>query len=118
MAEQAVAKHVGLYWGNHVNRFGSGDVADMEVRWSPRKDLKVKDGDNGVVISVTGLPPTFIINGWIMASDAKRPEWKRDFNNWCKPAYFVPLENLNPMETLNQEPKPVDEKWVTEYENG
>ncbi len=100
MAELAVAKALNAYWSFHENKFSSGDVGDYEVRYSTRNDLKVRERDTGIAISVTGYPPEFEIAGWIRAEDAKQEHWKRDFNNHGKPAYFVPHQSLRPFEEL------------------
>lgn len=100
MAEGAVAKALGMYYGLHAQKFSGGDVGFFEVRWSMRSDLKVRPRDNGVVICVTGLPPELEIVGWIGANEAKRDEWKKDFGKEGKPAYFVPHKQLLPLEDL------------------
>lgn len=99
MAECAVAKHLGVYWGHHMNRFESGDVGKLEVRYSQRKDLKVRERDDSIVICVSGYPPEFDIIGWIDAKDAKKliqPTMPRE----GPPAYFVPHSQLYDIKLL------------------
>ena len=99
MAELAVSKLTGTYWGGHVKRFqGQGaDVNGMEVRWSMRSDLKVRRSDKGIVVSVHGLPPSFFVIGWIEAEQAKQERWASEND---PPCYFVPHAELNSTESL------------------
>lgn len=101
MAECAVAKALGMYWGHHRNKFESGDVGTFEVRYSKRTDLKIRERDNGVVISVTGEPPTFTIVGWIDARDAKQ-HFTASAPRQGPPAYFIPHQNLYDVHTLRK----------------
>ena len=99
MAECAAAKGLGIYWSHHINRFECSDVGSFEVRYSQRKDLKVRERDKGIVIAVTGYPPQFRLAGFISAETAKK-----DYNATAPrsgpPAYFIPLEDLQPIELL------------------
>jgi hypothetical protein len=99
MAELVVAKALHVYWGFHVNKFSSCDVKDYEVRYSQRKDLKVRERDDGIIIAVTGYPPDFEIVGWINAGEAKRPDYSKQFRDG-PPAYFVPHEQLRDINDL------------------
>jgi len=99
MAECAVAKGLGLYWSHHEGKFSGGDVGELEVRWSMRDDVKVRERDRGVIVSVSGEPPAFRINGFALAAESKRPEWKLAPRNG-PPAYFVPHRALYPIERL------------------
>lgn len=100
-AECAVARALGLYWGFTVNTFHKPDIVNtsLEVRWSTRRDVKVRPDDSGIIVSVSGLCPRYTINGWIMAEAAKRPEWRCDKP---PPCYFVPLEELQPITELKR----------------
>jgi hypothetical protein len=101
MAECAVAKFLGVYWGGHVDTYTKlPDVAEYEIRYSTRSDLKVKNNDEGIVISVTGDPPDFIIAGWMHAEDAKQERYTNDFGNGGPAAYFVPHGSLNSIKDL------------------
>ena len=98
-AECAVAKHLGIYWGFGVNTFHVEDIVNtgIEVRWSSRNDVKIRPDDEGLIISVTGKCPTYYIMGWINSNDAKKQEY---YYPNPPPCYFVPHNNLNPIETL------------------
>jgi len=101
MAELAVAKHLNVYWGGHVDTYQTmPDVGEYEVRYSTRNDLKIKDNDHGRVISVTGVPPDFYIAGWYDADQAKQDKYKKDFGNGGPPAYFIPHKSLHPIEHI------------------
>ena len=104
LAEMAYSKLTSQYWGYHVNHFHAADLGSKtEVRWSERSDLKVRPDDNDIiVVSMSGKLSDcidkrfpFVYNGWIHSNDAKQEQWKRDFHNAGKPAYFVPHDNLN-----------------------
>jgi hypothetical protein len=102
MAELAVAKYLDKYWSFHVNRFASGDVGDYEVRYSQRSDLKIRERDKGTIISVSGYPPIFLINGFIDAIEAKRivePSSPRS----GPPAYFLPHKFLHEIKDLSDD---------------
>jgi hypothetical protein len=99
MAEAAVAKYLGWYWGGHVNNFNSGDLRNTEVRWGSGKNLKVRERDEGTVVAVTGTPPLFSVQGYIYAERARelvKPSSPRP----GPPAYFVPFEYLNDVSEL------------------
>ena len=100
-AELAVCKYLNVYWGFGVNTFHVADVVNtnLEIRWSSRNDLKVRPDDNGVVVSVTGQCPKYTIKGWIRAEDAKQKQWYYDKE---PPCYFVPHDQLNPIEQLKE----------------
>ena len=99
MAECAVAKYLGKYWGGHVNRFETGDVCNYEVRWSMRKDLKIRERDFGRVISVTGALPELHIAGYIFA-ERGRTLVKPTSPVSGPPAYFVPHQLLSDIDEL------------------
>lgn len=102
--EIAAAKALGTYWGGTVNTFKSmGDVGDLEVRTRSKDyyELIVREGDNSnaIFILVTGQSPNYNVVGWIKASDAKQKRWRKTHGG-RPPAYFVPHENLRPLEEL------------------
>tara|TARA_Y100000310_G_C20201898_1_gene587293 strand:+ start:92 stop:583 length:492 start_codon:yes stop_codon:yes gene_type:complete len=96
-AEMAYAKMSGVYFSHSVNTFHIPDVGDnIEVRFSNMEKLKVRITDKDVyVVSMSGNLPEFVYNGFIWCEDAKNPLWERDYNNLGKPAYFVPLSELD-----------------------
>lgn len=94
MAELAVAKYLDMYWGFHVNKFDTEDVGSYEIRWSMRHDLKIRERDSGIVISVTGLPPEFEVVGWISGPEARDRFEASSPRSDGPPAYFIPHKNL------------------------
>lgn len=106
-AELAVAKVLGVYWAGTIDTYRAADMVflghDVEVRW--RADgafLKVRerDPDDRVVVLVKGQCPAYEIVGWILGRHAKENMWRRDPHQRGKPAYFVPWNNLQPIERL------------------
>lgn len=102
--ELAVCKLMGLDWEGRVNNYKrGGDVKDWEVRCTPldggslliRPDARPFD----TYILVKGTLPFLVVCGWMLAHDARRPEWKRSPSG--RPAaYFVPQSALTDMEEL------------------
>ncbi len=101
MAEMVVAKYLDKYWECHINHFESGDLGEYEIRYSMRSDLKIRERDTGIVISVTGKPPEFIIAGWADASEAKK-KYTATSPREGPPAYFVPHADLQDVELLKR----------------
>lgn len=104
LGEMAVAKGLGRYFDATVNTFKSGgDIGPYQVRTRPHEafELIVREDDRegDVFILVTGSAPFYDIKGWILGRDARRDDWWKGFGNKPK-AWFVPLENLNALETL------------------
>lgn len=98
-AEIAVAKALGVYWSPHINHFEGGDVGRIEVRYSQRPDVKVRERDDGVVVGVSGYCPEFLIVGFVAASYA-RSHYQPTAPREGPPAYFVPIADLTPIEVL------------------
>lgn len=103
--EMAVAKVLGRYWSASVGTFkGDGDVGPVEVRTRSRHtyDLIVRgdDRDDAVFVLATGRAPNFVVRGWIRGGDAKQPAYLLDPGNRDAPAWFVPHDQLHPIDTL------------------
>lgn len=101
-AELAVAKHLGRYWDGSVNTFKRGDVGEVQVRSTPRKDgsliVRRSDSDTDHFILVTGAIPEFNVIGWISGAAAKSDEFKKSPNG-RPPAWFVPQRALHKFPT-------------------
>ena len=100
LGELAFCKMVNRYWHPHYNLFSSPDFGvDVEIRTSSMDCLKVKEDDEGRVVSMTidteCNPPCGKYNGWMNVSEAKDKRWLKDPAGYGHPAYFVPLEQLN-----------------------
>ena len=110
--EFALAKALNVHWGAHSNVFKVPDISgniQVRTRSNHNWDLIVRDGDpdDEIFILVTGSVPNYRIVGWILGKDAKNSTWYKDIGNRSHPAYFVPQEYLNSMQTL---PKSTDNK--------
>lgn len=98
--EAAYAKLRNVWWDASVGTFTTRpDVAGVQIRTRTRHDwdlfVRPIDKDTDRFIHVTGRPPTYRVHGWILGSDAKRPEWLQDHGGYGKPAYFVPAGALS-----------------------
>lgn len=104
--EIAAAKATGKYWGGSIGTFkaqGDLDGCGWEVRTRSRHDFDLivrdDDADDRIFILVTGYAPNYSVRGWILAADAKRDEWRKDYGGHG-PAYFVPMSSLRDMREL------------------
>jgi hypothetical protein len=107
MGEMAVAAHLGLeeaVFNESLPRWGSSDLPyDIEVKTRSRHcyDLIVQRNerpDKNMVL-VTIERDEIFIQGWCVSGDVMKKEY------WSDPAggraaYFVPVSELNPSETL------------------
>jgi len=95
--ELAVAKLLNIYWDGSVNTFKAPDVGTLQVRTRSRHDydLIVRPEDSGdeKFVLVTGVAPEYVVRGWMLGKDAKRPEFLKTYGN-RHPAYFVPQDKL------------------------
>lgn len=110
-AEMAVAKALDMYWDGSVDTFkGKADVGfDIEVRMTDMRIPKLifRPGDpvdRKYVLAqnlwVNGGKPKFELLGWLEGKKAKRKKFLTDNGNGRKPAYFVPVNELNLMRDL------------------
>jgi hypothetical protein len=105
-AELAAANALGLFWPARVNTFKSLPDIDpwIEVRSGRTggKKLIVRPGDNSksAFVLVVGAAPKYDVLGWMWGSDAKKKKYLDDCNNGRPAAYFVPMEDLCPLEDL------------------
>jgi hypothetical protein len=109
MGEMAFAKARGLWFGFGLGLFKCPDVGNVHVRTRTKNtyDLHIRPDDpqDAVFVLVTVDWPgkaDFTVHGWILAKDARRPEWLQTYGN-RPPAWFVPQSALKPLETLNVE---------------
>ncbi len=105
-AEMAHSELVGKAFEFRIDNFKGADVlSNTEVRstkctWFAVK-VKDRDKDHRIVVAYRQHSKhTYEAMGWITARDAKRPEWKSDPGDRGKPAYFVPQQFLNSIDTL------------------
>ena len=102
--EIAAAKALNMYWGGTVNTFKSiGDIGKLEIRTTSVKNNRLivrnKDSDDAVFVLVVGSTPTFEVVGWMLGKDAKQSKYV-SAPGGRPPAYFVPREDLNSLDTL------------------
>jgi hypothetical protein len=102
-AELAVAKHIDRYWRPLTRsqlRDLPGDVADVQVRSTPRSDGSLivhrRDLDDARFYLVVTALPSYRIVGWLLGRDAKQERYWR--TNVAHPAYFVPQSELHAIE--------------------
>ena len=100
-----MAKYLGVYWQGNIGNLRADDVGEFQVR-TCQKDhhcliLHKKDPDNRIFISVKDSCPKFILRGWIRGVDGKQEKFWKDPKG-DRPAYFVPVASLQPMESLNE----------------
>lgn len=101
IGELAFAKAMGRYWNGSVNTFRqNGDVGDVQIRARSlhHYDLIVRthDRDGDYFVLLTGITPSFRVQGYILGANAKRPEWLKDHGGHGN-AYFVPQSALTPL---------------------
>ena len=104
--EMAVASHLGmksfLYQATEAER-GSCDLPNIDVKTRSKAayDLIVQKNEppEKKYILVTIQDKTTLIHGWIYGKEAMQEKFWADPAKG-RPAYFVPKQNLHPMETL------------------
>lgn len=101
--ELAVAKHLNLFWNGNFENLNADDVGRFQVRTADSHNRRLilhdKDQDDRIFILVTGMSPSFLIQGWIRAADGKQSRYWTDPAGG-RPAYFVPKGDLNPMSEI------------------
>ena len=105
-AEAAVAKALGRYWSAVLQNTqdADGDVSGLEVRSTQRSDGRLiihdRDKDDAPYILVRGAFPNYEICGWVLGRDAKKDKYR--FNGDGRSAYFIPSNELRPIEELSR----------------
>jgi hypothetical protein len=100
--ERAFSKWIGEPWDCTTRQYGGKpDVRGIQIRTIPFRGRRLKvradDPPRMPVVLVVASPPKFWIRGWMLARDARRPEWLDDPGDLGKPAHFVPTKDLRPM---------------------
>ena len=95
LAEQAVAKHLNVYFSGKGQR-GDKDVGDYEVRTTDRANgrllIRQTDSDDSFYLLCTGLNGTYQIHGGIHGRDAKQDKyWDASLP---RPCWAVPQSDL------------------------
>ena len=103
--EQALAKHLKMYWSGNLGNFRAADVGSLQVRTTQYHNghllLHDDDKDDDIFVLMTGLVPALRIRGWCFAKEGKMDDFKKDPLGG-REAYFVPQEILRPMATLKE----------------
>jgi hypothetical protein len=103
MAEQAVAKYLGVHWCNGVNTYSDPDILpNLQTKWRSQDDgdmyVPQNCNEEDIYVLVIGQAPAMRIVGWIGASDAKK--FPLEAPGGWKPAFRVPQSELHPISTL------------------
>lgn len=104
LGEIALAKTLGMYWDGSVDTFkNKGDVGILEVRTTSKHTncllLREKDDPKKIYWLVTGICPTYRIQGWLKGEDGMKSEFFRQDVRY--PAWFVPIDKLNTPDMKN-----------------
>jgi hypothetical protein len=106
IGELAVAKVFNRFWSGSVGNRKVADVGvKLEVRTvdTPYKCLMMHDDDKDdspyILADATDLPFVRLV-GWKLGRDCKQKHYWEEKANNKRPAYFVPREDLEPMERL------------------
>jgi hypothetical protein len=104
LAEVAAAKYLGRHWEGMgaLDNFKASDVKGVEVRWSgvPYLILHERDKDDLPYLLVTGLGPSFTLRGWKLGADGKDQRYWGDPYKKNRPAFFIPVSELDSMRLL------------------
>lgn len=106
--EMAVAKALNLYWSGTVGDYGAIDVGglvDVRTRTKDWHSLILHPGDKDdlpFVLVDASNPPNMRLVGWIYAKDGKDQKFWDDPSKKNRPAFFIPQNNLRPMEELKK----------------
>lgn len=101
--EMALAKGLRIYWDGSVDTWAAHDLPGLQVRTRSKHDYELivrpVDADDSPWVLVTGKAPSYWVRGWMLGSEAKRPEWMQSHGG--RPAaYFVPHSALRPVDEL------------------
>jgi hypothetical protein len=103
VGEAILAKHLGIFWlGTGV--FGGDDVGGYQVRATqydqPRLCLHYSDIDDKPYVCIQVVEGRGWIYGWLYAKDGKEERHYGDPFNTKRPAFWVPHNELLPMDQL------------------
>jgi hypothetical protein len=112
-AELAFCKAFEIYWGKELyNNFHGADIGqNIQIRhtsWKKGKlliktEIEREHPEHNYVL-VRGIAPNFEIVGWIKGQDGMKQRYLDDpvgkRGEKPRPAYFIPSEDLNPLDTL------------------
>lgn len=107
--EMAVASFLGMkdeVFSDVVAKRGSHDLPpDIDVKTRPRHyyDLicQLDETPSKTLVLVTVENKQVILHGWVKAYEAMQEQWKREYVKG-RPCYFLPKENLRPIQSLKR----------------
>lgn len=111
--EVAYARYSGLPAPTSVNTFKVPDFpGGVQVKTRRRWDYELLVRDNALdwhryVLATFLEAPVVTLRGWMPASDARRPAWRKAHGG-REPAFFPPTSALLPMAALLEVVRPVD----------
>jgi hypothetical protein len=103
--EVAVCRYFGLPRPDSVNTFQLPDLPGnigVRTRAHEHYDLIVRDNDPDLerfILVWYREPNRARIRGWITGEMARRERWRKSYGN-REPAYFVPAQSLNAIDTI------------------
>jgi hypothetical protein len=104
--EKCVANWLGIPWDGTVGIVTASDVGVLEVRTTPGHNYPLRlhpegvDKGDRIYVLVTGIGPTWRIQGYMLCKEGRREEWWSDRpppvrKKTGRPAFWVPQEYIN-----------------------
>ena len=117
--EMAVARVLDCYWSPSVNTFHKETdlPRSMEVRSTAhltgRLIVRENDPTDRIYVLVIGEPPTMTVVGWMLGADARKDQWIENPHGH-RQAWFVPQDQLIPINHNESTPHPLEPKGIHE----
>lgn len=108
LGECAVAKAFDLFWNGNIGNLKAPDVGKAQVRTTHHVRGRLilhkspKDDPSDYFVLVTGLNGKYVIRGGLHGYKGMRAEFWQDPSGKGRPAYFVPQDLLDDIETTSQ----------------
>ena len=108
LGECAVAKAFGIFWNGNIGDLKGPDVGKAQVRTTHHDHGRLilhkfsKDDPSDYFVLVTGVNGKYIIRGGIRGYKGMQDEFWEDPTGEGRPAYFVPQDLLDDIETTSQ----------------
>jgi hypothetical protein len=116
--EMALAKQLHLYWSGNLGNLLAADVAGLQVRTRLKPDDDAPPGRTSLIVHppkhedgrpgddpshryvlLVGNAPAFEARGWCFGHEAQQDMYWKEYV-LKRAAYFVPPEDLRPIDTL------------------
>ena len=101
--EAALAKFMDCWWSGNLGDYSAVDVGGKYQAKTTGTDyliLRRRDPDSGTYVCLKGRAPEYEVVGWMSGKEGKNPKYWGDVCNNGRPAYFIPLTELRPIESL------------------